>query len=325
MPVRKLPGILSALALAFAAGAAFAQAYPSKPVHMLVPFPAGGLTDVIARGLAQELTKVWGQQVIVENRPGANTIIGAEVTAKAPPDGYTMLMANDPTLSSNQYLYTKLPYDPVKDFAPVINIIGVPSVLVAHPSFPANTLPELIALAKQKPGAITYGTFGPGSKTHIDTEGFSQTAGIKLLHVPYKGIAEVLPAVLAGQIDVALSGVSPALPLLRSGKLKAIAHAGAQRSSALPNVPTFAEAGTPNFESRSWFGLVVPAATPRPIIDRIAIDVNRIVTNKQFDDKFITGVGLEPFILMPNQFAEFLKTDRATYAARVKAVGVKLD
>lgn len=325
MLIRKLPGILSALALAFAAGTAFAQAYPSKPVHMIIPFPAGGLTDVIARGLAQELTKVWGQPVLVENRPGANTIIAAEVTAKAPPDGYTMLMANDPTLSSNQYLYSKLPYDPVKDFAPVINIIGVPSVLVAHPSFPANTLPELIALAKQRPGTITYGTFGPGSKTHIDTEGFSQIAGIKLLHVPYKGIAEVLPAVLAGQINLALSGVSPALPLIRSGKLKAIAHGGAQRSSALPNVPTFAEAGTPNFESRSWFGLVVPAATPRPIIDHIANDVNRIVTNKQFDDKFITGVGLEPFVLMPDQFAEFLKTDRAIYEARVKSVGVKLD
>ncbi|OGA05350.1 MAG: hypothetical protein A3I00_00190 [Betaproteobacteria bacterium RIFCSPLOWO2_02_FULL_64_12] len=317
--------LLSFLALVLPAGTANSQTYPSKPVRIIVPFPAGGLADVLTRGLAQELSKAWGQQVISENRPGANTIIAAEATAKSPPDGYTMLMANDPTLSSNQYLYSKLPYDPVKDFAPVINIIAVPSVLVANASLPAGTLRELINLAKQKPGEITYGTFGPGSKTHIDTEGYSALAGIKLTHVPYKGIAEVVPALLAGQINIALAGVQPVLVHLRSGKLKAIAMATMKRSPVLPEVPTFSEAGIPNFESRSWFGLVVPVGTPRPTIDRIANDVRRIASNKEFQDKFVTGVGLEPFILMPDQYAEMLKADREIYAARVKNINVKLD
>jgi len=303
--------LLSFLALVLPAGTANSQTYPSKPVRIIVPFPAGGLADVLTRGLAQELSKAWGQQVISENRPGANTIIAAEATAKSPPDGYTMLMANDPTLSSNQYLYSKLPYDPVKDFAPVINIIAVPSVLVANASLPAGTLRELINLAKQK--------------THIDTEGYSALAGIKLTHVPYKGIAEVVPALLAGQINIALAGVQPVLVHLRSGKLKAIAMATMKRSPVLPEVPTFSEAGIPNFESRSWFGLVVPVGTPRPTIDRIANDVRRIASNKEFQDKFVTGVGLEPFILMPDQYAEMLKADREIYAARVKNINVKLD
>jgi len=290
-----------------------------------VPFPAGGLTDVLTRGLAHELSKVWGQQVITENRPGANTIIAAEFTAKSAPDGYTMLMANDPTLSSNQYLYSKLPYDPVRDFVPVINIVAVPSVLVANVSLPAASLRELIALAKQKPGEINYGTFGPGSKTHIDTEALGLLAGIKFTHVPYKGIAEVVPALLAGQIHIALAGVQPVLANVRSGKLRAIAMASPQRSPALPDVPTFAEAGMPEFESRSWFGLVVPAGTPRNIIDRIAADVGRVSSAKEFQDKFVVGVGLESRLLMPEQFAEMLKADRATYAQRVKNVGVRLD
>ena len=325
MSLRKFLWTLTLLLLACAGELAGAQGFPAKPVRIIVPFTAGGLADVFTRGLAQELTKVWGQQVIAENRPGANTIIAAELAAKSPPDGYVMLMANDPTLSSNQYLYNKLPYDPVKDFAPVINLIAVPSVLTANPSLPANTLRELIALAKQKPGEITYGTFGPGSKTHIDTEGFSALAGIKLNHVPYKGVADVVPAVIAGQIQIALTGVQPVLGHIRAGRLKPIAMAAAQRSPVLQDVPTFAEAGIPNFESRSWFGLVVPAATPRTIIDRIANDVNRIASGKEFQDKFVTGVGLEPLVLMPDQYAEFLKADRDIYAARMKHINVKLD
>ena len=317
--------LLYSLALCLPSGTASGQTYPSKPVRIIVPFPAGGLADVLTRGLAQELSRVWGQQVISENRPGANTIIAAEVTAKSAPDGYTMLMANDPTLSSNQHLYRKLPYDPVKDFAPVVNLIAVPSVLVANSSFPANTLQELIALAKQKPGEITYGTFGPGSKTHIDTEGYSALVGIKLNHVPYKGIAEVVPALLAGQINIALAGVQPVLVHLRSGKLKAIAMATLRRSPVLPDVPTFSEAGIPNFESRSWFGLVVPVGTPRPIIDRIAADAARIASSKLFQDKFVTGVGMEPLVLMPDQYAEMLKADREIYAVRMKNIDVKLD
>jgi tripartite-type tricarboxylate transporter receptor subunit TctC len=306
-------------------GNAFAQPFPSKPVKMVIPFSAGGLTDVLGRGLGQELTKMWDRPVIVENRPGANTIIAAEYVAKQPADGYTLLMANDPTLSSNQYLYNKLPYDPVKDFAPVVNLVTTTTVLIATPSLPANNLPELLALAKKKPGELTYGTFGLGSATHLDTEAFASTAGVKFTHVPYKGIADVIPAVMSGQINMALSGMPPALPHIRSGKLKAIAFAGAQRSALLPDVPTFAEGGIPNFEARSWFGLVAPAGTPRAVIDKIAGDVAKVLAQPEFREKFVTGVGLEPLVQNPEQFAEFLRKDREKYAVRVKNVNVKLD
>ncbi len=317
--------LLNLLALALCAGAVSAQAYPTKTVRIIVPFPAGGLTDVLARGIAQELNKVWSQQVIIENRPGANTIIGAEATLKSAPDGHTILMANDPTLSANQYLYSKLSYDPVKDFAPVINLVESINVLVVNMSFPAKTLPELIAMAKAKPGQVTYGTFGPGSATHLDTEAMASIVGIKLNHVPYKGIAEVLPAVMGGQIDFAMSGIPPSLPLIRSGKLRVLAVPGRERMPLLPDVPTFAEGGVPNFNSRSWFAFAVPAATPRPVIDKIAMDVSRIISRPDFSQRFITGVGLVLVNQGPDQFAEFLKSDRENYAVRVKNINVKLD
>lgn len=304
---------------------ALGQPFPSKPVKMVIPFPAGGLTDVLGRGLGNELGKMWGAPVIIENRPGANTIIAAEYAAKQPPDGYTLFMATDAALSSNQYLYSKLPYDPVKDFVPVVNLVTTTTVLIATPSLPANTLRELVALAKRKPGELTYGTFGLGSSTHIDTEAFSSLAGVKLTHVPYKGIADVIPAVISGQINMALSGVPPALGQIRSGKLKAIAFAGLKRSPLLPEVPTFHESGFANFEVRAWFGLVAPAGTPRPAIDKIAADVAQVLAQAEFREKFVTGVGLDPLVQNPEQFAEFLRADREKYAARVKNVGVRLD
>jgi len=316
---------LLAIAVTLGAAPAYSQNYPVKPVRIIVPFTAGGLTDVLARGLAQELTKIWGQQVIVENRPGANTIIGAEVTAKSAADGYTILMANDPTLSSNQYLYNKLPYDPVKDFAPVINLVESVNVLVANVAFPVKNLKELIELAKTKPGEITYGTFGPGSATHLDTEALASAVGVTFNHVPYKGIAEVLPAVMGGQINFALSGVPPTLALIRGGKLKVIAVPSHARLPVLPDTPTFAEAGLPNFYSRSWFGLAVPAGTPRPVIDKIAADISSIVIRPDFSEKFIAGVGLTLLNHGPDQFTEFLKADRENYAVRVKNINVKLD
>ena len=311
--------------LVFMTGAALAQPFPAKPVKIVIPFPAGGLTDVLGRGLGQELTKMWDKPVIIENRPGANTIIAAEYVAKQPADGYTLLMANDPTLSSNQFLYSKLPYDPVKDFAPVVNLVTTTTVLIATTSLAANNLPELIELAKKKPGELTYGTFGLGSATHLDTEAFASTAGIKLTHIPYKGIADVIPAVISGQIHMALSGMPPALPHIRSGKLKAIAFAGAQRSKLLPNVPTFAEAGIRDYEARSWFGLVAPAGTPRAAIDKIAADVTKVLGQPDFREKFVTGVGLEPLVQGPEEYAQFLRKDREKYAQRVKNANVKLD
>ena len=310
--------------LSFAATLAAAQTWPAKPVRLIVPYPAGGLTDVLARGLSAEIVKVWGQPLIVENRPGASQMIGAEATAKSAPDGYTIGMMDKTPLAINPWLFSKLSYDPVKDFAPVINMVQTSQVLVAHPGLAANNVAQLIELAKTKPGGINYGTFGAGSITHLDSEAFAAAAGVKLTHIPYKGIAEVLPAVASGQIQIALSGIPPMLPLARQGRLKVLGAMTPQRVPVLPDVPTFGEQGYP-LVSSSWFALFVPAGTPRPIIDKIASDVGRIITQKDFDERFITGVGLEMLNHGPDQLATTVAADRSKYQVYVKNVGVKLD
>ena len=306
-------------------GGALAQGFPDKPVKIVVPFTAGGLADVLARGLANELSKTWPQLVVVENKPGANTIIAAEFTARTPADGYTLLLANDPTVSSNQYLYNKLPYDPVKDFTPVINIAATQEVLVVSEAFKGRTVADLIAQARAKPGQITYGSYGPGSKAHLDAEDFSHLAGVKLNHIPYKGVADVMGALTSGQIDMAFSGMPPSITMVKGGKVRALAIAAPQRSKLLPDVPTTAEAGIANFESSAWFGLIAPAATPKAVVERIAADVARVIARPDFQEKYITGVGLVLLNQGPQPFADFLVKDRAAYAKSVKNVNVKLD
>ena len=323
MTIFKRRFFCAALASAFltVGGSVLAQrseGFPNKPVKIIVPFTAGGLADSLARGIAQELSRDWGQTVVVENRPGANTIIAAQATAKSPADGYTLMMANDPTLSSNQYLYSKLPYDPIKDFVPVINVAETLEILVAGPGFKGRSLQDLIAEAKANPGAVTYGSYGPGSKAHIDAEAFSKTVGVKMLHVPYKGVADVMPALMGSQVQIAL-------PLVKSGQLRAIAIAAPKRSSVLPEVPTFAEVGLSGFHSSAWFGLIAPAETPRTIVDKIANDVSRIIVKPDFQARYVNGVGLELLNQGPTQFAEFLKKDRWMYEAYIKDIGVKLD
>jgi len=311
--------------LSTAAHAQSSANYPSKAVKIIVPFPPGGLADNLARGLSQELSREWGQQVVVENRAGANTIIAAQATLAAGDDGYTLMLANDPTISSNQYLYTKLPYDPVKDFVPVINVAETLEVMVVGPAFKGNTLNDLIAAAKAKPEEVAYGTYGLGSKAHIDAETFSKLAGIKTLHVPYKGVADVMPALLSGQVQFAITGVPPAIPLVRSGQLRAIAIASPKRSASLPEVPTFSEVGLQGFNASAWFGLIAPAATPRAVVEKIAADVSKVIVRPDFQQKYISGVGLELLNQGPAQFADFLRKDRAAYAAHIKELNVKLD
>ena len=325
--MRRQKTLIAGLALcgAFVVTAALAQSYPVKPVKIIVPFTAGGLADTLARGIAQELGREWPQPVVVENRPGANTIIAAEATAKSPADGYTLLMANDPTLSSNQYLYSRLPYDPVKDFTPVINVAETPEILVAGPAFPGRTLADVISAARARPGDVSYGTFGAGSKAHIDTEAFARQAGISLLHVPYKGVADVVPALLGNQIQIAIAGVPPVLQLVQSGQLRALAIAAPKRAALLPDVPTFTEAGLKDFNASAWFGLVAPAGTPRAVVDKIAADVSKIIVRPEFQKKYISGVGLELLNQGPDQFAAFLQKDRQAYAVHVKNINVKLD
>ncbi|MES2509282.1 MAG: tripartite tricarboxylate transporter substrate binding protein [Pseudomonadota bacterium] len=322
--------MLNVVALAMVAGAglmgsAHAQGFPDKPVKIVVPFTAGGLADVLARGLANELGKVWPQPVVVDNRPGANTIIAAELTARSPADGYTLLLANDPTVSSNQYLYNKLPYDPVKDFTPVINIAATQEVLMVSEAFKGRTVADLIAQAKARPGQITYGSYGPGSKAHLDAEDFARVAGIKLNHIPYKGVADVMGALTSGQIDMSFSGMPPSITMVKGGKVRALAIAAPQRFKLLADVPTMSEAGVPNFESSAWFGLIAPAATPKAVVDKIAADVSKIIMRPDFQEKFIGGVGLELLNQNPQKFAEFLAKDRAAYAQSIKNVNVKLD
>jgi len=307
------------------AGALSAQTFPAKPVRLIIPFTAGGLTDVLGRGIASELNKAWSHPMLIENRPGANQIIGAETLARSAPDGHTLLMADKAPLTLNQHLYSTLPYDAAKDFAPVLNLVHTTNILVAHNGFAPNSMQELIALARAQPGAINYGSFGLGSSTHLDTEAFASQAGIKLNHIPYKGIAEVLPAIVSGQIQIAISGIPPALGLIRQGRVKALALAGPQRSRLLPDLPTAAEAGAPGLESVSWFGLFVPAGTPRPVIERIAADVGRVISAPAFQEKFISGVGLELLNQPADQFAERIRADRKKGAARVKNVNVRLD
>lgn len=322
--------MLNVVAVAIVAGAglmgtAHAQGFPDKPVKIVVPFTAGGLADVLARGLANELGKVWPQPVVVDNRPGANTIIAAELTARSPADGYTLLLANDPTVSSNQYLYNKLPYDPVKDFTPVINIAATQEVLMVSEAFKGRTVADLIAQARARPGQITYGSYGPGSKAHLDAEDFARVSGIKLNHIPYKGVADVMGALISGQIDMSFSGMPPSITMVKGGKVRALAIAAPQRFKLLADVPTMAEAGVPNFESSAWFGLIAPAATPKAVVEKIAADVSKIIMRPDFQEKFIGGVGLELLNQNPQKFAEFLAKDRAAYAQSIKNVNVKLD
>ncbi|ARP83669.1 hypothetical protein CAL12_24560 [Bordetella genomosp. 8] len=320
--------MLAAGAAALLLGAAQAapdQAFPVKMVRIVVPFTAGGLADVLARGLAQELGARWSQPVVVENRPGANTIIAAEYVARSQPDGYTLLMANDPTVSANQYLYRKLPYDPVKDFTPVASVAQTREVLLVSKDFPASSVQELVAHAKARPGQVTYGSYGQGSKAHLDAATLSEQAGIELTHVPYKGVADVMTALVGGQINMAMVGVPPSIPMVRADKVRLLAVAAPQRIAAFPDTSTFAELGFPAMVAQSWFGLIAPAGTPPAVVRKIADDVRQVVAQPAFQEKFITSVGLEPLGQGPEDFGRFLAKDRQAYEHIIRGLKVTLD
>ncbi|WP_144637520.1 Bug family tripartite tricarboxylate transporter substrate binding protein [Bordetella genomosp. 13] len=322
--VRMLAAGVAALVVG-AAQAAPDEGFPTKMVRIVVPFTAGGLADVLARGLAQELGARWSQPVVVENRPGANTIIAAEYVARSQPDGYTLLMANDPTVSANQYLYRKLSYDPVKDFTPVASVAQTREILLVSNDFPARTLQELVAQARARPGHVTYGSYGQGSKAHLDAAAFSEQAGIELNHVPYKGVADVMTALVGGQINMAMVGVPPSIPMVRSGKVRLLAVAAPQRVAAFPDTPTFAELGFPAMVAQSWFGLLAPAGTPPAVVGKIAEDVRQVVAEPAFQQKSITSVGLEPLGQGPEAFARFLEQDRHEYEHIIRSLNVRLD
>jgi len=315
---------LASLVLVFSAQA-LAQGWPSKPVRIVVAYPPGGGIDVMGRQLAEKLTPMWGQPVVVENKPGANTILATDAVAKAPADGLTILLTTDATFSINPHLYARLPFDPQHDFIPVTMLVLLQQLLVANPSLPANTLPELIRLAKDKPGSINYASYGSGSQPHLSGEMLKYKAGIDLVHVPYKGISLAVPAVMAGEVQLTFAGIATSMPQLKAGRIKAIAIGGQKRSPLLPEVPTFAELGFPEVETHAWFGLFLPAGSPREAVDRVYRDTKKIVEEPEFRQKQLVDKGYEVVGSSPQEFAAYIRTDSASRARAVKISGAKAE
>src|SRR5687767_14671507 len=272
---------------------ALAQPWPAKPVRIVVAYPPGGGIDVMTRQIAERLTQAWGQPVLVENKPGANTIVAADAVAKSAPDGHTVLMTTDATFSINPHLYKKLPFDTQRDFTPVTMLVLLQQLLVAHPALPANSLQELIALAKAKPGTINYASYGSGSQPHLSGEMLKNKAGIDLVHVPYKGISLAVPAVMAGEVQLTFAGIATSTAPLKAGRIKAFAIGGPQRSPLFPEIPTFAELGFPEVETHAWFGFFVPSGSPREAVARIYQDTKKILDDPEFRQKQLIARGYD--------------------------------
>ena len=323
-PTHFLSHAVFALALVFSA-AAPAQEWPSKPVRIVVAYPPGGGIDVLARQLAEKLTRGWGQPVVVENKPGGNTIIATDSVAKSANDGHTILLTTDATFSINPHLYSRLPFDPQRDFIPVTMLVLLQQLLVANPSLPANTLAELIAYAKKNPGKVNYASYGSGSQPHLSGEMLKYKAGIDLVHVPYKGISLAVPAVMAGEVQLTFAGIATSMPQLKAGRIKALAIGGTKRSPLLPEVPTFAELGYPEVETHAWFGLFVPAGSPREAVERIYRDTKKILDEPDFRQKQLIDKGYEVVGSSPAEFAAYIRKDSESRGRAVKISGAKAE
>ena len=318
--VRRLLTVL----LCVAAAQAFAQGYPAKPVRMIIPYPPGGGNDTLGRLFAAKLGERIGQPVVVENRPGAGTIIGTEAAAKSPPDGYTILLSSIATHALSPNLYAKVPYDPIRDFAP-ITLLGIaPTVLVVPADLPAKDLAELVAAAKAKPGGLTYASGGNGTPPHINGEVFKSVAGVDLLHVPYKGGGPALVDLMAGRVQVMLDTAASAMPHVRSGKLRALAITGAKRSAEYPDIPTFAEAGLPGYDTNAWYSMHAPAGTPPEIVRRLNAELVASLKEPDVQARF-KQLTTEPVGNTPEEFAAFVKAELDKYARVIKAAGIRLD
>ncbi len=301
-----------------------AQTYPAKPVRVLVGSAAGGPIDLVARLTGQKLTEAFEQQFVIENRTGAGGTIAGELVAKSPRDGYTLSMGSAATICIAPALYPKLPYDPVKDFAPISVIAETSFVLVVHPSLPARSVKEFVALAKARPGQLRFGSAGSGSATHLSAELFKTMAKIDVVHVPYKGGSQAIIDVLSGQIEFMFDTIPNSLPRVKAGKLRALGSTGAQRSPLMPDLPTIAQAGVSGYESTTWFGLLAPTATPREIVNRLAAAVAKIVRTDEMKQRMLAQ-GLEPVGNTPEQFAQLIKIELPKWAKVVQASGAKAD
>ena len=312
------------VALAFHLPAAWGQAWPSKPIRIIVPFAPGGPADLLPRLIGPKLTEAWGQPVVVENKPGAGGNIGMDALAKAAPDGYTLVIGPNGNLVVNPHLYPNLPYDVFRDFTPVTLLASFSNVLVVNPEVPAKTVPELIALAKAKPGALSYGSPGTGSQAHLGGEFLKLMAGIDIIHVPYNGTAPAMRDLLGGQISFMFAQTSSALPQVQSGKLRALGVASARRSAQLPDVPTIAESGLPGFEAVSWYALLAPAGTPKEIVTRLQAEIARILQLPDIREKLALQGG-EPVGNTPEQLSSMLKSESSRYADIVKRANIKAE
>ena len=301
-----------------------AQTYPTKPVRMIVPFPAGGATDIVARLVAQKLGDAVGHQVIVDNRGGAAGTIGSDLAAKAPPDGYTVLIGTSSTHAIAQSLYAKLPYDSIKDFTPVVGIATATIVLSAHPSVPAKTVKELIALARAKPDALSFASSGSGGVSHLVGEMFKAQAGVQMLHVPYKGDAPALADLVGGQVSLEFGTALSFLPYIQSGRLKALAVTSLKRSQVMPDVPTVAESGLKGFEALQWFGVFAPAGTRAEVVARLNAEIVKILHTADMRER-LTRLASEVMADTPEQFAAFQKAEIAKWAKVVKDSGARID
>ena len=302
-----------------------AQGYPGKQITIVVPVPPGGLVDLVARAVGERLAEKWGQTVIVENRAGGNFQIATSYVARAAPDGYTLLLAMDAPLVINPHLYTKLSYDPITDFVPITGLVRFNLVLAAHPSLPANTVRDLIALAKKKPGELNYATFGLGSTANLYMEMFENVADVKLAPVHYKGVAPMITDVVAGHVPMMFVTVGQTLPLWKDGKLKVLGVGTSERVASFPDAPTFSESGLPGFEASAWFGFFAPKGTPGDIVGKINAEAQRIVTDPLFREKVLDQYFGEPMATSPEDFARFIKLDYEKWGKIIRAANLKIE
>ncbi len=297
--------------------------YPNKSIRFVVPYPPGGTTDIVARGIGTKLAERFGQQVVIDNRGGASTIIGADAVAKSQPDGYTLLLTTATTMSINPQVNRGLPYT-VKDFAPITSAVRVPFMIAAHPSLPVASMPELIALAKAKPGTIKYSTPGSASSNHLSGALLESMAGIKLLHIPYKGSGPAITAALGGEVDIVITGIATLIPHWKAGKLKLLAIGADRRHPSWPEIPSTGEAGLQGYSAGTWFGVVTRAGTPRAIIDKLNRETVAALSAGELKER-LTAIGFDVFTGTPEEFARFLQNDMAVAAKVIKAAGIKVD
>ena len=313
---------VAASALLYSALAQAQTHYPAKPLRLIVPFVPGGSTTIVARLIGPKLTDAWGQQVVVDNRGGGNTIIGSDAMVKAAPDGYTILHVTSTHVINPSLL--KTPYDAVKDFAPVATMVATETLLVVNPSLPANNLQELIALAKAKPGHLNFASSGSGTTNHLAIELFSIMAGIKMQHIPHKGAGPAVTDLIAGQVQVFTNNALPLTPFVKSGRIRALAVSGETRLLSLPDVPTFTQAGLPGFDVKSWQGILAPAKTPPAVIDKLSREIGRILRAPEVRDTLLV-MGADPLVSTPQQFSALIKADLVKYAKLIKDAKIRLE